>query len=97
MSSKEFGLASTKFPSAISAIHSARVSVLQDPSTRAALPYVDALLASLRAAKERPRLKEYPDIQEHMRITTARLTAGELTLDNALKEMDAGINKILGK
>jgi hypothetical protein len=32
-----------------------------------------------------------------MRTTTARLTAGELTLDNALKEMDAGINKILGK
>jgi len=97
LSSKEFGLASTKFPSAISAIHNARVSVLQDPSTKAALPYVDALLASLQTAKGRPRLKEYPDIQEHMRTTTARLTAGELTLDNALKEMDAGINKILGK
>jgi len=97
LSSKEFGLASTKYPSAISAIHSARVSVLKDPSTKNALPYVDALLASLQVAKGRPRLKEYPDIQEHMRITTSRLTAGELSLDAALKEMDAGINRILGK
>jgi ABC-type glycerol-3-phosphate transport system substrate-binding protein len=97
LSSKEFGMASTKYPSAISAIHSARVSVLQDPSTKAVLPYGDALVASLRVAKGRPRLKEYPDIQEHMRVTTSRLTAGELTLDGALKEMDAGINKILGK
>jgi hypothetical protein len=32
-----------------------------------------------------------------MRVTTARLTAGELTLDAALKDMDVGINKILGK
>lgn len=97
LSSKEFGLAATKYPSALSAIHSPRFSVLQDPSTKAALPYVDALLASLRVAKGRSRLKEYPDIGEHMRLTTARLTAGELTLDAALKEMDGGINKILGK
>jgi multiple sugar transport system substrate-binding protein len=97
LSGREFGLAATKFPSALSAIHSPRVSVLQDPSTKAALPYVDALLASLRVAKGRPRFKEYPDVGEHMRVTTARLTAGELTLDAALKEMDAGIKKILGK
>ena len=97
LSSKEFGMASTKYPSAISAIHSARVSVLQDPSTKAVLPYGDALVASLRVAKGRPRLKEYPDVGEHMRVTTSRLTAGELSLDAALKEMDAGINKILGK
>ena len=33
-SSKEFGLAATKFPSASSAIHSPRISVLQDPGPR---------------------------------------------------------------
>ncbi len=97
ISSKEFGLAATKFPSALSAIHSPRVSVLQDPSTKAALPYVDALLASLKTAKGRPRLKEYPDIGELLRTTTARMTAGELSMDAALKEMEAGTNKILGK
>ena len=96
-SSKEFGLAATKVPSASSAIHSPRISVLQDPGTKAALPYVDALLASLRIAKERPRLREFADIQEHFRVTTGKLTAGELTLDAALKEIDAGTNRILGK
>jgi multiple sugar transport system substrate-binding protein len=97
LSSKEFGLAATKFPSASSAIHSPRVSVLQDPGTKASLPYVEALLASLRIAKERPRLREFADIQEHFRVTTGKLTAGELTLDAALKEIDAGTNRILGK
>jgi ABC-type glycerol-3-phosphate transport system substrate-binding protein len=97
LTSREFGLVSTKFPSALSAIHSPRVSVLQDPSTKAGLPYVDALLTSLQSAKGRPRFKEYPDVGEHMRVTTARLTAGELTLDAALKEMDSGIKKIMGK
>jgi ABC-type glycerol-3-phosphate transport system substrate-binding protein len=97
LSSKEFGLAAAKFPSALSAIHSPRVSVLQDPGIKASLPYVDTLLASLRIAKERPRLREFADIQEHFRVTAGKLTAGELTLDAALKEIDAGTNRILGK
>ncbi len=97
LSSKEFGLAAAKFPSALSAIHSPRVSVLQDPGTKAALPYVETLLASLKIAKERPRLREFADIQEHFRITAGKLTAGELTLDAALKEVDAGTNRILGR
>jgi multiple sugar transport system substrate-binding protein len=97
LSSKEFGLAAAKFPSALSAIHSPRISVLQDPGTKAALPYVETLLASLKIAKERPRLREFADIQEHFRVTAGKLTAGELTLDAALKEVDAGTNRILGK
>jgi multiple sugar transport system substrate-binding protein len=97
LSSKEFGLAAAKFPSALSAIHSPRVSVLQDPGTKAALPYVETLLASLKIAKERPRMREFADIQEHFRVTAGKLTAGELTLDAALKEIDAGTNRILGK
>jgi ABC-type glycerol-3-phosphate transport system substrate-binding protein len=97
LSSKEFGLAAVKFPSATSAIHSPRMSVLKDPGTRAVLPYADALLANLQLAKERPRLREFADVQEHFRVTAGRLTAGELTLDAALKEIDAGTNRILGK
>jgi multiple sugar transport system substrate-binding protein len=97
LSSKEFGLAAVKFPSATSAIHSPRVSVLQDAGTKAALPYAETLLASLQVTKERPRYREYADIQEHVRITAGKLTAGELTLDAALKEIDAGVNKVLGK
>ena len=86
-----------KYPSATSAIHSPRFSVLKDPGTKAALPYADALLESLQITKERPRLREYADIQENFRVTAGKLTAGELTLDAALKEIDAGTNRILGK
>lgn len=97
LSSRDFGLAAVKYPSATSAIHSPRLSVLQDPGAKAALPYADTLLASLRVTKERPRFREYADIQEHLRITAGKLTAGELGLEAALKEIDAGTNRILGK
>jgi ABC-type glycerol-3-phosphate transport system substrate-binding protein len=97
LSSREFGLAATRYPSALSAIHSPRVSVLQDPGTQAALPYATTLLDSLKLAKERPRLREYADIQEHLRVTAGKLAAGDLTLEAALKEIDAGTNRILGK
>jgi multiple sugar transport system substrate-binding protein len=97
LSGKDFGLAAVKYPSAASAIHSPRLSVLRDPGAKAALPYVDALVANLQLAKERPRLREFADIQEHFRVTTGKLTAGELSLDAALKEIDAGTNRILGK
>src|SRR6058998_1426786 len=53
LSGREFGQAAVKFPSATSAIHSPRFSVLKDPGTKAALPYADALLASLQITKER--------------------------------------------
>jgi len=97
LSGKEFGQAAVKFPSATSAIHSPRFSVLKDAGTKATLPYADTLLASLQITKERPRLREYADIQEHLRVTAGKLTAGELTLEAALKEIDAGTNRILGK
>ena len=97
LSGKEFGTAAVKFPSATSAIHSPRVSVLTDPGTRAALPYAETLFDSLQITKERPRLREFADIQEHLRVTVGKLTAGELTLEAALKEIDAGTNRILGK
>ena len=97
LSGKEFGQAAVKYPSATSAIHSPRVSVLRDAGTRAFLPYADTLLDSLQITKERPRLREYADIQENLRVTAGKLTAGELTLDAALKEIDGGTNRILGK
>jgi ABC-type glycerol-3-phosphate transport system substrate-binding protein len=97
LSSKEFGMAAVRYPAATSAIHSPRVSVLKDEGTKQALPYADALLASLQVTKERPRLREYADIQEHFRVTAGKLTAGELSLEAALKEIDAGTNRILGK
>jgi multiple sugar transport system substrate-binding protein len=97
LSGKEFGTAAVKFPSATSAIHSPRVSVLNDPGTKAALPYAETLFDSLQVTKERPRLREFADVQEHLRVTVGKLTAGELTLEAALKEIDAGTNRILGK
>jgi multiple sugar transport system substrate-binding protein len=97
LSGKEFGTAAVKFPSATSAIHSPRVSVLKDPGTKATLPYAEILFDSLQITKERPRLREFADVQEHLRVTVGKLTAGELTLEAALKEIDAGTNRILGK
>jgi ABC-type glycerol-3-phosphate transport system substrate-binding protein len=97
LSGPEFGLAAVKYPSATSAIHSPRASVLQDPGAKQALPYAEALLESLKVTKERPRYREYADVQEHLRITAGKLTAGELGLDAALREIDAGTNRILGK
>jgi multiple sugar transport system substrate-binding protein len=97
LSSKEFGQAAAKYPSATSAIHSPRFSVMRDPSIKALLPYAEALLESLQITKERPRLREFADVQEHLRVTAGKLTAGELSLDAALKEIDAGTNRILGK
>src|SRR4029450_835430 len=97
LSGKEFGQAAVKYPSATSAIHSPRVSVLKDAGTRAFLACADALPDSLQITKERPRLREYADIQEHLRVTAGKLTAGGRTLDAALKEIDAGTNRILGK
>ncbi len=97
LASREFGLAAVRYPSSTSAIHSPRVSVLRDPATRRILPYADALLESLRIARERPRLPEYPDIQEHLRVIAGRLAAGELGVEAALQQIDAGIDRILGK
>src|SRR5262249_54175431 len=76
LSGRACGQAAVVLPSATSAIHSARFSVLKDPKTKATLPYADALLASLQITKERPRLREYADIQENLRVTTGKLTAG---------------------
>src|SRR5262249_28749038 len=97
LSGKDFGQVAMKFPSSTSAIHSSRISVLKDSSTRSVVPYADTLYDSLQIAKERPRLREYADVQEHLRVTAGKLTAGELTLDAALKEIDAGTNRIFGK
>src|SRR5262249_17497865 len=94
---REFGQAAVTFPSASSAIHSPRFSVLKDPATKAALPYADTLLASLQITKERPRLREFADIQENLRVTAGKLTAGELTLEAPLKQIDAGTNRIIRK
>src|SRR5262249_8193400 len=97
LSGKEFGSAAVKYPSATSAIHSPRVSVLKDPGTKAALPYAETLYDSLQITKERPRLRRLADVQEHLRVTVGKLTAGELTLEAALREIDAGTNRILGE
>ena len=51
LSGKEFGQAAVKFPSATSAIHSPRFSVLKDAGTKATLPYADTLLATLQITK----------------------------------------------
>lgn len=97
LTSREFGLAAAKYPTMISAVHSPRVSVLQDPGTQAVIPYANTVLDSLRVAKAKPRLKEYPDIEQHLWMTAPRLAVGELSVEAALKEIDAGINKALGK
>src|SRR5438445_9753573 len=53
LSGKDFGHAAVKYPSATSAIHSPRFSVLKDPGTKATLPYADARPHRLQITQDR--------------------------------------------
>ncbi len=97
ITSKEFGAAAALFPATSSAIHSPRLSVLRDPKIVEALPYAPALLANLRITKERPRVPQWPDIQEQLRVEGAKITTGGIQVPNMLKELEGSINRIMGK
>lgn len=97
ITSREVGMASALYPAASSAIHSPRISVLRSDKVQQALPYAQALIQSLRIAKSRPRVPQWPDIQEQLRIVGARITTGETSIPAGLKELDIAINRIMGK
>ncbi len=97
ITSREFGKAAALYPATSSAIHSPRVSVLRDPQVDSALPYAVNLLQSLRVAKARPRVPQWPDIQEQLRLAGAKITTGESSVPEGMKELQAGINRIMGK
>jgi multiple sugar transport system substrate-binding protein len=97
LSSREFGLLAVKYPSTSSAIHNARYSVLKNPTFTGTLPYAEAILASLEVAKERNRIPQFPDIQEQLRLVGAKITTGELSPADGLKELEANINRIMAK
>jgi multiple sugar transport system substrate-binding protein len=94
---KEFGTAAALYPATSSAIHSPRVSVLQDPKVVAALPYAPALLANLKIARERTRVPQWPDIQEALRQAGDKISRGAISVPDGLKELDASINRIMTK
>lgn len=93
----EFGLAASLFPTRASAFHSPRASVLRNPKVVETLPYAPTLLHTLRVAKERPRVPQWPDIQEQLRIVGARITTGEVSVAAGLRELETSINRIMGK
>lgn len=97
LSSREFSLSAALYPATTSAIHSPRVSVLTDPRVKEALPYASALLENLRVTKERPRVPQWPDIQEQLRIAGAKITTGEISIEAGLQELETNINRIMGK
>ncbi len=97
LAGREFGLQAVKFPSTSSAIHNARYSVLRSPTFTGTLPYADAILKSLEVAKERNRVPQFPDIQEQLRVAGAKLTTGEASPADALRELEASINRIMAK
>ncbi len=94
---KEFGTAAALYPATSSAIHSPRVSVLQDPKVDAALPYAPALLANLRIARSRTRVPQWPDIQEALRQAAAKISTGAISVPDGLKELDASLGRIMAK
>lgn len=97
LASREFGLLAVKYPSTSSAIHNARYSVLKSPTFTGTLPYAEAILTSLEVAKERNRIPQFPDIQEQLRLTGAKITTGELSPADGLRELEASINRIMAK
>lgn len=97
ITSRDFGMAAALYPATSSAIHSPRVSVLSDPRVQQALPYAPALLQSLRIAKSRPRVPQWPDIQEQIRLAGSRITTGEVSVAAGLRELAASINRIMSK
>lgn len=97
ITSRDFGMAAALYPATSSAIHSPRVSVLSDPMVQQALPYAPALLQSLRIAKSRPRVPQWPDIQEQIRLAGSRITTGEVSVAAGLRELAASINRIMSK
>jgi hypothetical protein len=48
-------------------------------------------------AKERNRIPQFPDIQEQLRLVGAKITTGELSPADGLKELEANINRIMAK
>ena len=94
---REFGLASVLYPAKAAAIHSARESVLTDPKVVASLPYAPALLANLKASRERARVPQFPDIQEAVRAAAADITTGRMSVADGLKSLDANIDRIMAK
>jgi multiple sugar transport system substrate-binding protein len=97
LSSKDFSMSAALYPATTSAIHSPRVSVLTDPKVKEVLPYAGALLENLRVTKERARVPQWPDIQEQLRIAGAKITTGEVSVADGLKELETNINRIMGK
>lgn len=60
-------------------------------------PYAQAFRDQLERAKSPPKVPEWERIATEMRLVTEALVAGQLTLDQAVTELDARADRILEK
>jgi multiple sugar transport system substrate-binding protein len=73
-----------------------RRSAWRDPSL-AHDPYAAAFRDQLERARSTPRVPEWERIATEMRVVTEAAVAGQLTLDQAVTELDARTDRILEK
>lgn len=75
--------------------NSPRISVLQSDDFKKLAPHAEALIATLKMAKKRPIFKEYGEIQQVFDIMASKVTTGEASPKEAIKEAAAKLNEIM--
>lgn len=75
--------------------NAARLSVLESSEFRQLAPHADALVATFKMAKKRPIFKEYNEIQQVLDIMASKVTTGEASPREAVKEAAQKLNDIM--
>ncbi|MER3484777.1 MAG: hypothetical protein C4345_01140 [Chloroflexota bacterium] len=75
--------------------NAARLSVLEGRDFRQLAPHADALVATFKMAKKRPIFKEYNEIQQVLDIMASKVTTGEASPREAVKEAVQKLNDIM--
>jgi multiple sugar transport system substrate-binding protein len=75
--------------------NAARLSVLESQEFRQLAPHADALVATFKMAKKRPIFKEYNEIQQVLDIMASKVTTGEASPREAVKEAAQKLNDIM--
>ncbi len=75
--------------------NSPRLSVLESEEFRKIAPHAEALVTTFKMAKKRPIFKEYNEIQEVFDIMGSKVTTGEASPRDAVKEAAEKLNAIM--
>jgi multiple sugar transport system substrate-binding protein len=75
--------------------NSGRLSVLNSPEFRSIAPHADALVETLKIAKNRPLYKETADIHTAFDISASKLTTGDLAPKEAIDDLARQLTDIM--